>query len=159
VIFGSKEDRGGKDSLKSLNDSTVMESVFGKMEEVEHLSGAVEMDLAILLSESERCHPDGNQPVLTVREAEAGMGRDLEGEAAVAPRMNRLIRRRPAERYATKDEGSGVVSEFLLALVPLLTDELDRLQVLQPSLRDRDRRKQRGDGNEAARGELGRRRV
>src|SRR5207237_8006900 len=42
VLFGAKEDCGGKDTLEALDDPTVVTAVFGHMEEIQHPRGTLE---------------------------------------------------------------------------------------------------------------------
>jgi hypothetical protein len=65
---------------------------------------------------------------------------DLQKEPAVASGVDRLTVRGTAKRDTAKDKGSGMVSEFLMILIPLLSDELDGLQVFEPALGDSDGR-------------------
>ena len=77
------------------------------------------------------------------------MSGDFEEEAPVMASVGKLFLRRAAKRNPTKHKRPRVVGEFLLARVPLLTDELNSLQVFQSALRDSDgwqRRSERRKG-------------
>lgn len=52
LIVGAKEDGRCKDALEALHDPAIMAAIFGKTEEVQHLSGAVEADVPALLLHS-----------------------------------------------------------------------------------------------------------
>ncbi len=94
------------------------------------------MDRTGLVFHGESSDPDGNQTVLAVRQAEPGMSRDFEREAAFAASVDELVCRRLAQGQAAKDERSGVISEVLLVLLTLLADHLDGLEFLESLLRD-----------------------
>jgi len=47
---------------------------------------------------------------------------------------------RTAQRDTAKNEGSGVVSKFLLVLITLLADELDGFQMIKPAFGEADGR-------------------
>ena len=77
------------------------------------------------------------------------MGRDFEEEAPVVASVGHLFLRRAAKRDPAEHKRPRVVSEFLLARVPLVTNELNSLQVFQSALRDTDgwqRRSERRKG-------------
>jgi hypothetical protein len=87
--------------------------------------------------------PDGDQAVLAVREAVARVGGDFQEEVTIVARVSELLLRRAAKRNSAKDQRPRVVSEFLLARVALLADELNSLQVFQRALGDSDRGQRR----------------
>lgn len=62
LFFGSEEDRGAEKSLEALDEPAVVRAVLGEVEEVEHLGGRIEMDLAGLLPQCERSDPDRDEP-------------------------------------------------------------------------------------------------
>ena len=62
------------------------------------------------------------------------MARDIKKESAVAPRMNQLGPRWPAERNAAENERSGMVGKLLLAIFPFLADKRDSLKLAKPEL-------------------------
>ena len=74
--------------------------------------------------------PDRDQAVLAVREAVSRVGRDFEEEAAVVASVGQLFLRRAAKRDPAEHKRPRVVSEFLLARLPLFADKLDSLQML-----------------------------
>ena len=77
------------------------------------------------------------------------MSGDFEEEAAVMASVRKLLLRRPAKRNPTKYKRPRDVGEFLLARVPLVTNELNSLQVFRSALRDTDgwqRRSERRKG-------------
>ena len=98
------------------------------------------MNDSVFLLNGERRDPDGDQAVLAVREAVSRVGRDFQEEAAVVASVGQLFLRRAAKRDPAEHKRPRVVSEFLLARVPLVTNELNSLQVFQSALRDADRR-------------------
>jgi hypothetical protein len=74
LILGSEENGGAEDPFKALYEAAVVGAVFGKMEEVEHLGGRIEMKLAGFLPQGERCHPDGDGAVLAAWQSGVGVG-------------------------------------------------------------------------------------
>jgi hypothetical protein len=125
LIFGSEENRGAEKPLEAVDEAVVVRAVFGKMEEVEHLGGSAEMNLAGLLPESKRSHPDRDEPILAEPQAKIWMGYDMKEESAIAPAMSGLAGRRTAEREPSQDERAGVEGEFLPSAHALLADETD----------------------------------
>ena len=71
------------------------------------------------------------------------MGGDFEEEVPIVARVSELLLRRAAKRNAAKHKRPRVVSERLLARLPLVSDELNSLQMFQSALRDTDRRQRR----------------
>jgi len=67
MIFGSKENGGGKDSLESCLHSPVLGAVLTKSKVVEELGGTFEFDDAVSLPQGQYSEPDGDQPILPVR--------------------------------------------------------------------------------------------
>ena len=57
--------------------------------------------------------------------------------------MSDVVRGRSAERNATKYERAGVISDFLLVLLTLLTDHLDGFEFLESPRRDSNLREDR----------------
>ena len=90
LFFGSEENRGAEEPLEAFAEAAVVRAVFGKMEEVEHLGGRIEMELAGFLPQGESGHPDGEKAVLAEREPEVGMGDDMEKKSAIVPAMHEL---------------------------------------------------------------------
>ena len=101
------------------------------------------MNDSVFLLNGERRDPDGDQAVLAVREAVSRVGRDFQEEAPIAASIGELFLRWAAKRNSAKYKRPRVVSEFLLARVPLVTNELNSLQVFQSALRDTNRRQRR----------------
>src|ERR1039458_1618784 len=108
LLFCAEENRGGKDSLESLDHAAVMGAVLGQAEEFKDLGGRFKVDRTGLLFHGEGSDPDGNQAVLAVRQTEPGVSSDFEREAAVAPSVNELAARRSAQWNAAEDEGPGI---------------------------------------------------
>ena len=107
------------------------------------------MNSSALLSNAECRDPDGDQTVLAIREAVSRVSGDFEEEAPVMASVRKLLLRRAVKRNPTKDKRPRDVGEFLLARVPLVTNELNSLQVFQSALRDTDgwqRRSERRKG-------------
>jgi hypothetical protein len=96
-----------------------------------------------LLLDGECRDPDRDQAVLAVGEAVSRVGRDFEEEAPVVASVGHLVLRRAAKRDPAEHKRPGVVSEFLLARLPLFADKLNSLQMFQSALRDADRRQRR----------------
>jgi len=88
LVFGPEEDRRGEDAMEALHNSAVMAAVLGEPEEVQHLSGAFEVDDAAFLLNGERRYPDWNQAVLAEGQAEFRVAGDIEKESAVPARVN-----------------------------------------------------------------------
>jgi hypothetical protein len=101
------------------------------MEEVEHLGGRIEMEIAGFLPQRERGYPDRDKAILPEREPEVGMGDDVEREFAIAPAMDEVGGRRTAQRETAEYERPGVESEFLLAARALLANEADRFNLFE----------------------------
>jgi hypothetical protein len=138
MVFGSEENGGGKDSLKSCFHSPVLGAVLTKSKVVEELGGTFELDDTVSLSQGECSEPGGDQPVLSVRWAETGVGGDLEEEVAVSASVNDLVGGRLAQRQSTKYKGAGLEGDCLLAIVSLVADHLDGFQFLDGLLGDAD---------------------
>ena len=64
------------------------------------------------------------------------MGGDFQQEAPIMTSIAKLLQRRATERNPTKYKRPRVVSEFLLARIPLFTDELNSLEMFQCTPRD-----------------------
>ena len=63
---------------------------------------------------------------------------DFKEELSVAASVGQLTFGRRAKWKAAKEERPGVVSEFLLVMITLLSDELDDLQVFKPAFGEAD---------------------
>jgi len=138
LLFCPEENRGGKDSLESLDHTAIVGAVLGQAKEFKDLGGRFEADRTGLLFHGEGSDPDGNQAVLAERQAESGMSRDFEREAAVTSSVNELAARRPAQGNAAEDEGPGIETQVLPAELALLTDEMDRLELFEAAASDSD---------------------
>ena len=66
------------------------------------------------------------------------MSSDFEEEAPIMTSVGELLPRRATKRNPTKHKRPRVVSEFLLARLPLVADKLNSLEVFQSALRDSD---------------------
>lgn len=82
-----------------------MRAISREAEEIQHLAGTPEVDLAALLRDCQGCNPDGNEAILTERQTEPGMGSNFEREPAVVSSVNELVPRWPAQRNAAQHEG------------------------------------------------------
>ena len=136
MIFRSKENGGGKDSLKSCFHSSVLGAILSKSKVVEELGWILEVNHPVVLLQRECGEPYWNQSVLSISSTEAGVGGDFEEEAAVSASVNELVGGRPAQREPTKHKGSGVVSDYLPSIFPLLADHLDGLEFPDSLLSD-----------------------
>ena len=67
LVFGSKEDGSGEDSLKALDDPAIVIAVWWEPEEIEHLGGAFELNDAAPLSKGESSQPNRDEPILAKR--------------------------------------------------------------------------------------------
>ena len=56
----SEKDRGREDSLKSLDEASVVWTILGQAEKIEHLGSRIEMDCPAFLLQSEGRNPDGD---------------------------------------------------------------------------------------------------
>jgi hypothetical protein len=140
LLFSSEENRGGKDSLESFDHAAIVGAVLGQAKEFKDLGGGFKVDRTDVLFHREGSDPDGNQAVLAVRQAEAGMSRDFEREAAVTPCVNELAARRPAQGNAAEDEGPGIEAQVLPAELALLANEVNSFQLREAAARDSDGR-------------------
>ena len=84
--------------------------------------------------------PDRDQAVLAVREAVSRVGRDFQEEVPIAASVGKLALRWAAKRDPAEHKRPRVVSELLLARLPLFADKPNSLQVFQGALRDADGR-------------------
>jgi len=134
LVFGAEEDGGGKDPLESLHDAAVVTAVLGQAEEIQELSRALEADGTGLLLHGEGGDPDGNEAVLTKRKTEARVTGDIEEELAIASGVSELVFWWAAQGDTTKDERSGMVGEFLRAVLSRLADQADGFELPEPEL-------------------------
>ncbi len=114
LVVGAKKDCGRKYSLKPLHDPSIMPTVFGEVEKIEHLRCATKMDDSAILLESERRDPDRDEPILTVRQTKARMAGDFKEEFSVPAEVGKLVSRWTAERDPAENERPGIVSELLM---------------------------------------------
>lgn len=140
LLFSSEEDCGTEDPLEAIDKAAIVRTVFRKAEEIKHLSRGVKMNLAGFLPDGKRCDPDRNQAVLTEGQAELRMADNLKEETTVPAGMESLVSRGSAQWNTTEDERPGMEGEFLLAIVTLLADKLNRFELLHPPLRDSEGR-------------------
>lgn len=138
AVIRAEKHRGRKDSLKALQDSTIMTTVLGEMEKLEHLRGAAETDNAAPLPESECGDPNRDEPILAIGQAKTRMTGDFQGELSIAAYIGELVARRTAKRDTAEYEGPGVVGKFLVSRVTLLADKADRLEAFEVSLGNTD---------------------
>jgi hypothetical protein len=89
-FLGSEENRGGKYSFKSCNQSAIVRTVFGESKELKQLSRGMEVYCLGLLLDGERCDPDWYEPVLAEGQAVVGVGGDLEEEISAVPGVYEL---------------------------------------------------------------------
>lgn len=73
---------------------------------------------------------------MAIRQAKVGMGNDMKEEFAVAPTMNELGGWRLTQRETAEDERSCMKGKFLFAIVALLADELNGIELFQPPFGD-----------------------
>jgi hypothetical protein len=139
LVFGPEEDRRREDAMEALHNSAIMAALLGELEEVQHLSGAFEVNDAAFLLNSERRYPDGNEAVLAEGRAKLRVASDIQKESSVAARVNQVRSRRMAKRNPAENEGTGVVCKLLPAVLPFLADEGDGLKLTKPEARDTER--------------------
>ena len=68
LVFCSKEDGSGEDSLKALDDPAIVITVWWEPEELEHLSCTLELNDAALLSKRQSSDPNRDEPILAKRD-------------------------------------------------------------------------------------------
>ena len=68
------------------------------------------------------------------------MGGNLQGEPAVSSSMNKLVAGRPSQWNTAEYKGARVKAQSLPAGLALLADKLDRVELLQATLTNSDRR-------------------
>jgi len=134
LLFCAEENRGGKDSLESLDHAAIMGAVLGQPKEFQDLGGRCKVDRTGFLFHGEGSDPDGNQAVLAVRQTEPRVSSDFEREPAVTPSVNELAAGRPPQRNAAENEGPGIKAQVLSAELALLADEMDGLEFLESPL-------------------------
>jgi hypothetical protein len=147
-LFCAEGNRGGKDSLESLDHAAIVGAVLGQAKEFKDLGGRFEVDRTGLLFHREGSNPDGNQAVLAVRQAESGMSRDFEREAAVTSSVNELAAVRPAQGNAAEAEEPGIETQVLPAGLALLADEVDGFELPEAAASDPDGRQRVSDASE-----------
>lgn len=77
LFVGAEENASRKDALAALNDTAVVEAVFGELKEVEQLGGAIKVNYAAFLLYRQGCSPERDEAVLTEGQTEAGMRNDF----------------------------------------------------------------------------------
>ena len=151
--FLSSEENGGReDALEPLHETSVMKAVFGKLEEIEDFSGAVEADGGTLLFRGKRGDPYGNETVLTEGQTKVWVSRHLKKELAVAAAVDQLARGGTTKRDAAKHERPGMKPKLLFRLVALLSNQRDGIKVFQTLLGDREAIENRLNGYKARAG-------
>lgn len=83
LVFRAEEDGRGKNPLKTLYHSSVIATILGESEELQHLRGAIEMDRTALLPKGEGCYPDGDEAILAEGQAKIRMCDNLQEEFTV----------------------------------------------------------------------------
>ena len=66
LLFRTKENGGGKNSLETFDDASIMPAVFREVKELENFCSRSESHNAVLLADSERGNPNRDEPVLAV---------------------------------------------------------------------------------------------
>ncbi len=136
LIFGSEENGRGKDALEALHDAAVMAAILGEAEEIKHLGSTVKVDGAGPLLYRQGGNPNGDQAILPKGQTESGVPGDIKGEFPIASAVSELVSRWAAKRNATENERSGVVGKFLVAVLSILADQADGLQLFELELRE-----------------------
>lgn len=106
--IGPEKDRGGKDSLETLDHSLVIPSVGREMEEAQHLGAMRKLHRAALLLYRQCRDPDGNEAILTEGQSVVRMGDNVKEEIAIAPAMDELGGRRSPEREPAENKWTGI---------------------------------------------------
>lgn len=68
LFFDSEENRRAEEALEAFDQAAVVGTVFGKVEEFEHLRGRIEMNFTRFLAQSERGDPDREEAILPERQ-------------------------------------------------------------------------------------------
>ena len=128
--FGAKENRGSENSLEGRFDPAVLASILWQVKIVEQFGWALEMNDAALLFDSQSGQPNRDEAILPVRQTEPRMSGDLKDQHSVAPSVDELVCGRPAKRKSAQHKRPRVKGNLLLMILPLLTDEVDAIEVL-----------------------------
>jgi hypothetical protein len=96
LFLGSEKNRPAEEPLEAFDEAAIVGAVLGKMKEVEHLSGRIEMKLTGFLPDSKCGHPDGDEAVLAKRQPVVRTGDDVKKKLTIAPAMDDLAGRRTA---------------------------------------------------------------
>ena len=83
-VVSSKEHGGAKDPLKTFHKAAISLAVFEEAEEIENLGRGPEAHDPAALANGDGGHPDGNEPVLAVRESELRMTQYLKEKLSIS---------------------------------------------------------------------------
>ena len=86
-VIGSKEHCRAKDPLKTFHKAAIPLAIFEEAEKIENLGGGPEAHDPAALANGDSRDPDGNEPVLAVRESELRMTEHLKEELSISSRV------------------------------------------------------------------------
>jgi hypothetical protein len=98
---------------------------------VQHLGGTLKRYPRALPSNGHRCKEDRNDPILAPRQTVARVPSDLQNELPISAFMQETTSRRSFHGQTAEDEWAGRESEVLLFTCPVLTNHLDRLDLVK----------------------------
>ena len=91
------------------------------------------------MEDCEGRHPNGNEAILAKGQPVTRVPDDIQAEAAVAPGMGELVRRRSPQRKATEDERTSMVGELLVADSAFLVHQANGIELFDFAFGETDR--------------------
>ena len=144
----AEENRRAKDAFEAFDHAPIVATVFREMKELEDFCGGLKSHHAALLPDSQGGDPNGNEPVLAVGQSKIRMRDNVKEVLAVTPTMDLLGGGWPAKRQTAEDKRTSVESKFLLAVLSLLADKADRVELLDVPFADSKVGQYGGHGSE-----------
>ncbi len=128
----SEEDRRTKHALEGRDQAPVLRSALLHAKDIQHFSSAAERDGLFLLPHCECREKNGNQPILSPRNAVVRVSYDLQNELAIPTFVHQRPSSRPLDRESTHNEWSRGEPQIRVAALAVDADELNgfRLPVL-----------------------------
>jgi len=136
LVIRPEKDGSGKYPLETFHDAAISLAVFEEMEKIEDLGSCLEPDNGTALADGHSGYPDGEEPILAVRQTVLRMADDLKEEFSITPCVGQLMGWRATEGKTAKDKGPGVEGQFLAASGALLADQANRFELLESPLSD-----------------------
>ncbi len=136
MFLGAEKDCGRKNPLETLDQSVVVITIWGKLEEVKHLRSSFKLHCAALLPQCQGCNPDGDQSVLAERQPVFRMTDDMEKEFSAMPGVSQLSTGCLTQRDSAENEGPRIIGKFLLPDFTLVSNELDGIELFHAARRD-----------------------